>query len=178
MKADRRKQRSYYQAKRQDRQRALLLNERVDPMYGCLTRNGFMHLLSSTDLTDLWVVYFDLDKFKEHNNAFGKFVMNDRVRACIAPRSYDPLGRADKHSFLGRWFSGDELAGIFPDYADALGYANRVQRALHEYQMSATFIVAPALYKGDAYTTLDFLENVNKAIKDLNRRDLIVKIGA
>lgn len=145
----------------------------IDPAYGCLTKPGLVRALSVLDVSDQVVVYFDIDNFKTMNSHLGKAHCNAVIAKCIQPRGYDIIGRSKP--LVGRWFSGDELVGIFPAN-DANGYAERVQRALHSYNASATFVLVPANYMATVFATIDFAELVNASIKKLGKRDLICDV--
>lgn len=147
----------------------------IDLAYGCLTRAGLQIALQNIDASDMWVCYFDLDKFKELNTALGKDRVNQIVAECIKPRGYDILGTA-KRGMVGRWFSGDELCGVFSQ-ADVFGYCNRVQAALRTHGTSGTFVVLPALYKSTSIATIDYAEKAVSAIKAHGHRNLIARIG-
>ena len=145
----------------------------IDPAYGCLTKPGLLLALAALPMHDRTVVYFDIDKFKQMNTRLGKSVCNDIVAECIKPRAYDVLGHMTP--LLGRWYSGDELAGLFSAH-DALGYIQRTQRNFHRYGCSATFVMLPALWKGSAIATIDHAEKVVSTIKHTGRNNLIVEI--
>jgi hypothetical protein len=149
----------------------------IDPAYGCLTKPGLVKALRILDLTTELVVYFDIDKFKQMNSRLGKARCNQIVAECIKPRGYDLLGRTNVTiRLLGRWFSGDELAGVFPA-SDALGYCQRVQGALHAYNCSATFVIVPTLHRGNVFATIDYAEQITAAIKDRGYNDLICEVN-
>lgn len=156
--------------------RALAERGTIDTAYGCLTRFGLNEALAQLDARGLFAVYFDLDYFKQVNEQYGKFKTNQIVRECIQPRGYDILGQNNPRTLIGRWFSGDELAGVFlPE--DAYGYVERIRRAFWEYRITLTTIITRADYKGSATATLNFCENANKLVKASNNRNLIVTIG-
>lgn len=142
----------------------------IDLAYGCLTRVGLQLALSAVDCTDMYVCYFDLDKFKELNTLLGKARVNQIMSECIQPRHYDMIG------LVGRWFSGDELAGVF-SRDDVLGYCNRVQSSLRLHGTSGTFLILPALYRGSSIATIDYAELMVSAIKAKGHRNLIAQIG-
>lgn len=145
----------------------------IDPAYGCLTKTGLLLALAALPITDQIIVYFDVDKFKAINDRLGKATCNDLMTECIKPRAYDVLGHMTP--LLGRWYSGDELAGVFSAH-DALGYIQRTQRNFHRYGCSATFVMLPALWKGSAIATIDHAEKAVSAIKQLGRNNLICEI--
>lgn len=152
--------------------RAELDQAYIDPTYGCLTKAGLLRILETLDTRGLYVVYFDMDRFKQHNSDWGKFVINARVRECIKPRASDPVAH------VGRWFSGDELAGLFGDYDHAVAYANRLRRGFGQYGMTLTTVILPLDYKSAPVDTLNFAELAVAALKDHEIRDVIVQIGA
>lgn len=154
-------------------QRALIERLMIDPVYGCYTKPGFLLALEAIQLDGLYVVYFDIDNFKAFNNEHGKAHANVIIRNAIKPRGYDILGNA---SAVGRWFSGDELAGIFPA-SDAFGYCKRVQAALHGANSSATFVILPILHKGTPQATIDYAEKLVSLLKSKDFKNIIVKIG-
>lgn len=172
-----------YEARIAELERQLLdaqaLNARnsIDLTYGCLTKIGLVAALRSIDASGLVAIYFDLDRFKETNERYGKFATNAIVAECIKPRGYDILGQAPRTMLVGRWFSGDELAGVFMPQ-DVMGYYERVKRNFARYGITGTFVVAPALYKGSAIATLDYCERAISLLKKRDLRALIVSIGA
>lgn len=159
-----------YEARIAELERALQ-QAQTDPTYGCLTKSGLLALLETIDTSGLYVVYFDMDHFKEHNTRWGKFVINARVKECTKPRASDPVAH------VGRWFSGDELAAIFVDYVHAVAYANRIRASFRKYDMTLTTVIVPLDYKPAPVDTINYAEQVTSALKDHDIRDTIVKIG-
>lgn len=149
----------------------------IDLSYGCLSQFGLLEAIKRVDASAMIAVYFDLDRFRNVNDRFGKFVANNIVAQCIKPRGYDVVGVMKQPiALIGRWFSGDELAGLFAPQ-DAFGYVERVRRAFWRFEITATFVIAPAHYKGNPIATLNFCENTIKAVKATDQRNLIVSIG-
>lgn len=139
--------------------------------FGCLTRNGLDEALAALDTTNAWLLFLDIDRFKEINARYGKQGSNKLVNACIEGRDHDLIGT------FGQWFSGDEFAGVFWSKAAALAYAARVQAKMHARGFSGTFIVLPATYRATPHITLNYADGVCSYLKEvLNKRDLILLI--
>lgn len=140
--------------------------------FGCLTRKGLDEVLTTLDTTGAWLMFLDVDHFKQVNDKHTKLGANALIKECTEGRDGDLIGT------FGQWFSGDEFAGVFWSKAVAVAYAQRVQQKMHDRGFSATFIILPANYRGTPLDTLNYADDVcNLAIKGkLNKRDLIVLI--
>lgn len=147
----------------------------ISPWFNCLTRVALNEVLTTIDVNHLWLCYFDVDKLKYANEKWGKIVASQNIAQAIKPRAYDILGE-HRVPIVGQWFSGDEFVALLPQ-VDVLGYANRVQRGLHRYQMSATFVLLPSSHKLTVFDSINYAENVIKLLKGKNLRNLVVEIS-
>jgi len=146
----------------------------VSPWFGCLTRNALDVAIRAIDTADLWVCFFDIDRLKQANERWGKLTTSNKIAASIKPRSSDLL--AEYHlPIVGQWFSGDEFVAILPE-ADVLGYAQRVQKALHSEELSATFVLVSCGYMVNTYLTINYADKVASYVKADGHRNLIVRI--
>ena len=141
--------------------------------FGVLTRQGLDEALADLDVTGLYLVFFDIDRLKQANDRYGKVKSSAYIKASIQPRANDILG--EKERIIGQWFSGDEFVGIFTE-SEVLGYAQRVQRTLHQYQMSATFIILPATHRVNVLRTIDYADAVCQMLKARGVRNRIVRL--
>lgn len=145
----------------------------VSLWFGVLTRQGLDEALKDLDVTGLQLVFFDIDRLKQANERYGKIKSSAYIKASIHPRANDILG--EKERIVGQWFSGDEFIGLFADN-EAIGYAQRVQRTLHSYAMSATFIILPATHRVNVVQTIEYADGVCQLLKSKGIRDRIVRV--
>lgn len=98
-----------------------------DPIWGIYTRGGIERRMTRLDGT-MAVIVADLDGLHDANDRYGHAGVD--MRMTIALRGTD----------AGRWQQGDEFIVLVPR-ADAVGAAQRLQRALADQGLSATFAV-------------------------------------
>lgn len=147
----------------------------INPWFNCLTRTALNEVLSTIAVDDLWLCYFDVDLLKKWNDIYGKIIASQNIASSIKPRSDDILGDG-KQPVVGQWFSGDEFLALLPP-DNVLGYAQRVQKRLARYGMSATFILLPANYRYGVFASIDYAEGAVSLIKAKGHRGIIVEIG-
>lgn len=98
-----------------------------DPIWGIYTRGGIERRMVKLDGT-MAVIVADLDRLHDANDRYGHAGVDARMTMVL--RGTD----------AGRWQQGDEFVVIVPT-ADAVGAATRLQGALVEQGLSATFAV-------------------------------------
>jgi len=113
---------------------------RIDPTFGCLSRQGLDELLTSTSLDGKVVVFFDLDKMHELNEVYGYQEVDRRIRAVLAQFRASEV-------VVGRWYSGDEIVLIVP-YSEQDAVVNRLKVALDSQELSATIALSPISGEG------------------------------
>lgn len=138
-----------------------------NPTFGCLTRLAVDVLLQDMNLNGLAVVYWDIDKLKSANVAWGKKEASDRIRQAIAARGTDCV--------MGQVFSGDEFVA-FPPLSDAYPMACRIQSRLQEQDMSATFLITAPLPGETIPQILDRLDGQSDHYKAIFGRGQIYTV--
>lgn len=112
------------------RDKARYLADR-DQLTGCYNRaflQQHMSLLSTRQLSNCALIYFDVDKFKQINDRLGH-EMGDKVLKEIASRARDIVRKDDLVVRLG----GDEFVILFEDIASEEQFAPQVQRLLEAF---------------------------------------------
>lgn len=147
----------------------------INPWFNCLTRTALNEVLNTIAVDDLWLCYFDVDRLKHWNDIYGKIAASQNIARSIKPRGEDILGDG-KQPVVGQWFSGDEFLALLP-HDNVLGYAQRVQRNLARYKMSATFVLLPANHRSTVFASIDYAEGTTSLIKAKGHRGIIVELG-
>lgn len=111
-----------------------------DESYGCYTRQGLV-LVAWPQIADkaTYIIFADLDDIHRLNSELGYAEVDLRIHKALKVRSSDAMA-------IGRYFSGDEIVWIISD-GDPQGMVNRLQEALNEQGLSATFGIAPVVSK-------------------------------
>lgn len=112
----------------------------ISKWFGCLNSNGLNEAISHLDLTDLCLVYFDVDNLKQANEKWGKPESSRRIAAAIQLRETDIV--------YGQYFSGDEFMA-FVRKDQALGLVLRLRKNFAAVEMSATYVIAENLNNFD-----------------------------
>jgi hypothetical protein len=134
----------------------------INPWFKIFTRNALdIALAQGLIPEDYSAIVLDIDKLKKANEDYGKQGSSLRIRQSL-----------DRYKDLAyTYFSGDEIV-LFCSATDALGMCNRLQSDFHENGLSATFVIGNCEC-GDWVSTLDYLSNVNDAVKGMGCRDCI-----
>jgi diguanylate cyclase (GGDEF)-like protein len=178
----------------------MMLNERseakeraaalVDPLTGLANRRAFMEraqrLLerSDRDETPLSLLGFDLDRFKEINDAFGH-PTGDQVLRIFA----DVLLRTMRPADIAGRVGGEEFAAALPGCTiqAAAAIAGRIRGAFQEdarfvggQRISATVSVGVATAAGRTCSLAEIIANADSALyraKNLGRNRVVVAEG-
>jgi GGDEF domain-containing protein len=110
----------------------------LDEQFAILNRAGINKRWHKRPADADTVIFFDIDGLHTHNERWGYADTDNHIRAVMSQID---------HFWIFRWYSGDEF-GLICASADALGFAARVKRLLHEQGMTATFGIAP-IVEGD-----------------------------
>lgn len=109
----------------------------IDPSYGCLTRPGLERRYTGRGV----VLVFDLDAMHALNDRFGYSAMDARIAGALREAC------REGEVVIGRWKSGDELAGLAKDLDLATVEASvlpRLAEALARRGLSAKYHALPA----------------------------------
>lgn len=140
---------------------------------GCLTRPALDIMLD--DMSDrvydtssqLVFVGWDIDGMKQANAQWGETGVNDRLL-----KAYNSIRSTDLSMSIGTVWSGDEYMAIVDSY-DAIGMAQRVQSALHDNGLSATFVIIDPRDYANWRDTVDSQRDLCGYHKHLGERDSI-----
>lgn len=115
----------------------------ISKWFGCLNSNGLNERLRTLDLTDLCLVYFDVDNLKQANEKWGKPESSRRIAQAINLSS-----KRKTDIVYGQYFSGDEFMA-FVRKDQALGLVARLRKNFTAVEMSATYVIAENLENFD-----------------------------
>ncbi len=159
------------------RRREQRLNARLevaantDPLTGLMNRRAFNPQLEEAVRAaartgqPLSVVLFDLDHFKQYNDAHGHLGGDDALR-----RMAGVLASASRGSDLVARFGGEEFAVVLPgaDVMMARGYGERVVRALRgelvDRELRLSSSVGIAMFEDDCSTVDALLTRADEAL--------------
>jgi len=124
--------------------------------YGCYTRQGFQkQVWPSIAAQSRWIIFFDIDEMGLLNDEHTHAGVNAIIKKSLSMRASDYI--------TGQRYSGDEFFVCMVDDPER-GETNpvelcmRVQSALRENGVSATFAIAPVVSD-------HLVENVEPAVK-------------
>lgn len=110
-----------------------------DSAYGVATRNGTESHWTRRGMNQTWVL-LDIDYMHELNATYGYDEVNNKIkRVCSVIR---------RGEFVGRLFSGDELAIAVDSVESAIEVCKRLESAFTAESMSATYAIGAA---GDTF---------------------------
>lgn len=136
---------------------------------GCLTRPALEIMLESINdrlfnpSSSLVFLGFDIDGMKAANTLYGEPSTNERLN-----RSFDTVRAYD----IGTVWSGDEYV-IVVESSDAIGLASRLQSALHDNDLSATFVIVDPRDYNDWQDAIASQRDLCGYHKHLGQRDSI-----
>jgi GGDEF domain-containing protein len=143
---------------------AALHTAHTDPQFSVLTRSGINQRWHERPGNANTVIFFDIDGVHSHNERWGYAGTDARIRLVMSQIN---------HIWLFRWFSGDEF-GLLCASGDALGFAARVKRLLHQEGMTATFGIAPIL-DNDLEASMSRAVSLVQACKAQGIRGIVVE---
>lgn len=136
----------------------------ISKWFGCLNSNGLNEAISHLDLTDLCLVYFDVDNLKQANERWGKPESSRRIATAIKLRETDIV--------YGQYFSGDEFMA-FVTKDQALGLVLRLRKNFAAVEMSATYIIAENLANFDIDVFGDQCDEFVTVLKSLGLKGCV-----
>jgi predicted signal transduction protein with EAL and GGDEF domain len=133
--------------------------------FGCLNRNALQELLPDVDCVTMCAVYWDLDRFKNHNTIKGKKATNREITEILG-------AFRDSDIIIGQWFSGDEFVAIVP-IVDAMGFAQRIVQAFKRYDYEMTVVIFMLDADQNIFDQIDQAEALVSIAKARNLRSNI-----
>lgn len=136
----------------------------ISKWFGCLNSNGLNERLRTLDLTDMALVYFDVDNLKWANEKWGKPESSRRIAQAIKLRETDVV--------YGQYFSGDEFMA-FVQKDQALGLVLRLRKNFAAVEMSATYVIVETLENFDIDVTGDQCDEFVTVMKSLKLKGCV-----
>lgn len=106
-----------------------------DTAFGVLSSQRLLLELRRREGAKGFALYLDIDDLGEANASLGHERVNEKVRRALSFRCDDAI-------VFGRFYSGDELAGLMESQEEALGFARRIREGFRSEGMSCTIAVA------------------------------------